>query len=335
MASLRPEQLSAHLGKTLAPAYLLHGDEPLLALESADAIRAAARSKGYSERKVLTVDRYFKWAELAAAGSSMSLFGDRTLVELRIPSGKPGSEGSEAISRFCAQLPSDVLLMTSLPRLGKREQSSAWFSALASVGSTVEIYPVERAALPRWMAERLARQNQKANAETLAFLTDCVEGNLLAAHQEIRKLGLLLPEGELPFEAVREAVLNVARFDAGKLSEAMLGGDRARLARMLDGLRAEGEATPRIVWLMAEEIRAVARVQEGLASGRSVSELCREHRIWGEPRQTLVGRAAQRLKSAALLQALRHAARVDRIAKGVGRGDAWDELLQLGLRLSA
>jgi DNA polymerase-3 subunit delta len=335
MASLRPEQLPAHLGKTLAPAYLLHGDEPLLALESADAIRAAARSKGYSERKVLTVDRYFKWAELAAAGSSMSLFGDRTLVELRIPSGKPGSEGSEAISRFCAQLPSDVLLMTSLPRLGKREQSSAWFSALAGVGSTVEIYPVERAALPRWMAERLARQNQKANAETLAFLTDCVEGNLLAAHQEIRKLGLLLPEGELPFEAVREAVLNVARFDAGKLSEAMLGGDRARLARMLDGLRAEGEATPRIVWLMAEEIRAVARVQEGLASGRSVSDLCREHRIWGEPRQTLVGRAAQRLKSAALLQALRHAARVDRIAKGVGRGDAWDELLQLGLRLSA
>ena len=226
-------------------------------------------------------------------------------------------------------------LMTSLPRLGKREQSSAWFSALAGVGSTVEIYPVERAALPRWMAERLARQNQKANAETLAFLTDCVEGNLLAAHQEIRKLGLLLPEGELPFEAVREAVLNVARFDAGKLSEAMLGGDRARLARMLDGLRAEGEATPRIVWLMAEEIRAVARVQEGLASGRSVSDLCREHRIWGEPRQTLVGRAAQRLKSAALLQALRHAALVDRIAKGVGRGDAWDELLQLGLRLSA
>ena len=335
MASLRPEQLPAHLGKTLAPAYLLHGDEPLLALESADAIRAAARSKGYSERKVLTVDRYFKWAELAAAGSSMSLFGDRTLVELRIPSGKPGSEGSEAVSRFCAQLPSDALLMTSLPRLGKREQSSAWFSALAGVGSTVEIYPVERAALPRWMAERLARQNQKANAETLAFLTDCVEGNLLAAHQEIRKLGLLLPEGELPFEAVREAVLNVARFDAGKLSEAMLGGDRARLARMLDGLRAEGEATPRIVWLMAEEIRAVARVQEGLASGRSVSDLCREHRIWGEPRQTLVGRAAQRLKSAALLQALRHAARVDRIAKGVGRGDAWDELLQLGLRLSA
>jgi DNA polymerase-3 subunit delta len=335
MASLRPEQLPAHLGKTLAPAYLLHGDEPLLALESADAIRAAARGKGYSERKVLTVDRYFKWAELAAAGSSMSLFGDRTLIELRIPSGKPGSEGSEAISRFCAQLPSDVLLMTSLPRLGKREQSSAWFSALAGVGSTVEIYPVERAALPRWMAERLARQNQKANAETLAFLTDCVEGNLLAAHQEIRKLGLLLPEGELPFEAVREAVLNVARFDAGKLSEAMLGGDRARLARMLDGLRAEGEATPRIVWLMAEEIRAVARVQEGLASGRSVSDLCREHRIWGEPRQTLVGRAAQRLKSAALLQALRHAARVDRIAKGVGRGDAWDDLLQLGLRLSA
>ena len=248
---------------------------------------------------------------------------------------KPGKEIGELIATSAEQADASLRLLVVSGRLDRTTTESAWFGRIDRAGLIVTVYPVERRELPRWIAHGLARQQQRAAAATLELLAERVEGNLLAAHQEIRKLGLLLPEGELPFEAVREAVLNVARFDAGKLSEAMLGGDRARLARMLDGLRAEGEATPRIVWLMAEEIRAVARVQEGLASGRSVSDLCREHRIWGEPRQTLVGRAAQRLKSAALLQALRHAARVDRIAKGVGRGDAWDELLQLGLRLSA
>jgi len=183
---LAPAQLSAHLDRGLRSLYVLHGDEPLLQQEAADAIRQAARAQGYTERSVHTVlGAHFDWGAVLAACSSMSLFADRQLLEVRIPSGKPGKDGGGALVELTQ---ADVLLMTSLPRLGKREQSSAWFSALAGVGSTVEIYPVERAALPRWMAERLARQNQKANAQTLAFLTDCVEGNLLAAHQEIRKL---------------------------------------------------------------------------------------------------------------------------------------------------
>ena len=333
MASLRAEQLEASLTRGLAPLYLLHGDEPLLAMEAGDAIRKKARADGFSEREVLVTDRTFNWSALHAAGASMSLFGDRKLVELRIPGGKPGTQGAEAIVAFCASLSPEVLTIVSVPRLFKREQSSAWFTALSRVGCVVEIHPIERTRLPDWIAGRLARQKQRATKDTLAFLTDSVEGNLLAAHQEIQKLGLLLPPGELPFEAVRDAVLNVARYDATKLTEAMLAGDAARLARMLEGLKGEGEAPPRILWVVAEEIRAIARVQHAMASGRPLADACRENRVWGEPRTSMVGRAAKRLAREALLAALSHAARIDRIVKGVAKGDAWDELLQLGLRL--
>ena len=334
MASVRADQLDASLARALSPLYLLHGDDPLLAMEAGDVIREKARANGFSERQVLTADRFFNWSELHGAGASMSLFGDRKLVELRIPSGKPGPQGGEAIVAFCKSLSPDVLAMVTLPRLGRRDQGAAWFTALARAGTVVEIYPVERARLPDWIAGRLSRQKQRATKDTLAFLADCVEGNLLAAHQEIQKLGLLLPPGELPFEAVRDAVLNVARYDATKLTEAMLAGDAARLLRMLAGLRGEGEAPPRILWIVAEEIRAIARVQDGLARGQPLADACRENRVWGEPRTTLVGRAAKRLARETLLGALSHAARIDRMVKGVAKGDAWDELLQLGLRLA-
>jgi len=334
MAALRPEQLESHLARELRPLYTIHGDEPLLSLEAGDAIRARARASGFSERAVLTAERGFNWNELNASGASLSLFGDKKLIELRVPSGKPGNDGAEAIEAFCEKLSSDILALVSLPRLDKSGQNSAWFKALEAKGVVVNVYSVDRARLPEWIAARLSRQKQSAAAETLQFLADCVEGNLLAAHQEIQKLALLLPAGELDFDAVREAVLNVARYDAGKLTEAMLAGDRTRLARMLEGLRGEGEAPPRVLWILAEEIRAICRVQDGLAKGRSLMEVCRESRVWGDARQTLVGRAAKKLPRSALLAALEHAAKVDRVVKGVVKGDAWDELLQLGLRFA-
>ena len=335
MANLRLEQLQAHLERELRPLYVIHGDEPLLALEAGDAIRARARANGFSERLVLAAERGFDWNELGASGASLSLFGDKKLIELRLVSGKPGSDGAEAIEAFCAKLPPDALTLVALPRLDRAGQASPWFKALEAKGVVINVYPVERARLPEWIAARLARQKQSAARDTLQFLADCVEGNLLAAHQEIQKLALLLPAGELDFDAVREAVLNVARYDATKLTEAMLSGERARLARMLEGLRGEGEAPPRVLWLLAEEIRAICRVQDGLAKGRSLAEVCREARVWGDARQTLVGRAAKKLPRAALLCALEHAASVDRVIKGVVKGDAWDELLQLGLRFAA
>ena len=331
---LRAEELERHLSRSLAALYVIHGDEPLQSLEAADAIRAAARGKGYAEREVLTVERSFDWNQLLVSGASLSLFSSKKLIELRIPLGKPGTEGAAAIVRHCSAPVPDVLTIVTLPRLDRRAQEAAWFQALTRHGVLINTFQVERAQLPQWIAGRLARQKQKADRETLQFLADSVEGNLLAAHQEIQKLGLLFPPGELVFDAVCGAVLNVARYDAFKLNETMLAGDTARLARMLDGLKSEGEAPPKILWVLAEEIRAVAKLQAGLAKGEDLQQLYRNNRVWGGVRQQQVTEAARRLKSTALGQALRHAARIDRTVKGLARGDVWDELLQLCLRFA-
>ena len=331
---LRAEELERHLARSLAPLYVIHGDEPLQSLEAADAIRAKAREQGYTEREVLAVERSFDWSLLAASGANLSLFSSKKLIELRIPGGKPGTEGAPAIVQYCSTLVADVLTIVTLPKLDRRAQDTAWFKALTRAGVLINTFQVERAQLPQWIAARLGRQKQKAGPETLQFLADSVEGNLLAAHQEIQKLDLLFPPGELAFDAVCGAVLNVARYDAFKLNEAMLAGDTARLARMLDGLKSEGEAPPKILWVLSEEIRAVAKIQAGLAQGEDLRRLYGNNRVWGDARQRGVAEAARRLKSAALGQALRHAARIDRTIKGLARGDVWDELLQLCLRFA-
>ncbi|MCX7893273.1 MAG: DNA polymerase III subunit delta [Burkholderiales bacterium] len=329
---LRATELDAHLARTLAPLYVVHGDEPLLSLEAADAIRARARAAGHSERVVLAAERGFDWGALGAAAASLSLFGDRRIVELRIPSGKPGTDGAAAIQAYCARPPGDTVTIVSLPRLDKAGQGSAWFGALGAAGVVVNVFPVERSRLPEWIAARLARQKQRAAQEALDFIADSVEGNLLAAHQEIQKLALLYPPGELSFDDVREAVLDVARYDVAQLSEAMLAGDRVRLARILASLEGEGEAPPRVLWVMSEDVRAAARLQR--AGARPAAELFRELRIWNEARQRLLARAAKRLSPAAVADALEHCARIDRMAKGLAKGDVWDELLALGLRFA-
>ena len=330
--NVRAEQLEAQLTRSLASLYVLHGDEPLLALEAADAVRAAARAKGCTQREVFTVERGFDWSEFAQADASQSLFGDRKLIELRIPTGKPGAQGSAAIAAYCERLGKDNVTLVSLPRLRKDEQGSRWFGALASVGVVVDLYPVDRARLPDWIGARLARQGQRAPAEVLAFLADRVEGNLLAAHQEVQKLGLLLPKGELAAGQVKEAVANVARYDAYDCTAALLAGDLARYVRVLDGLRGEGESPVFIVWALAEELRALSRIQQGVAAGREIEQVLRENRVWGD-RQALVRTALRRIAPAALARALLHAARIDRATKGVGAGEPWDEFVTLGLEL--
>jgi DNA polymerase-3 subunit delta len=329
---LRAEQLEAQLAKSIASVYVIHGDEPLLALESADAIRAAARKKGCEEREVFTAERGFDWSELTQAGASQSLFGGRKIVELRIPTGKPGTQGAAAILGYCERLAKENVTIVSVPRLRKDDQNSRWFLALAGAGVVVDVYPVERARLPEWIAARLARQGQRASPEALGFLADRVEGNLLAAYQEVQKLGLLLPGGELSAEQVNDAVANVARYDAKDGAAALLAGDAARYVRVLDGLRGEGESTVLVLWMLAEELRALAHIQQGLEAGRAIDQLLRENRVWGE-RQAPVKAAARRFPRAALERALTHAARVDRASKGVGPGEPWDELIRLGLEL--
>ena len=334
---LRVDGLEAHLAKTIAPLYVISSDEHLLALEAADKIRRAARANGYLERDVLTVERSFKWGELLAANQAMSLFGDKKLIELRIPTGKPGKDGGAALQSYAKDLSPDNLTLITLPKLDWQTAKAAWVASLQQGAVYIEIASIERAALPGWIGVRLAAQGQSVERQGLDFIADRVEGNLLAAHQEILKLGLLHEAGQLSIEQVRDAVLNVARYDVFKLSEAMLAGDCARLVRMLEGLKAEGEALPLVLWAVAEEIRTLLKLKVATANGRQLGEVLKEYRIWG-PRERLMAPALRRIALVTLEQGLQDAAQVDKMVKGLRAknfaGDAWDAMLQLALKVA-
>ena len=318
----------------MKPLYTVFGDEPLLALEASDRVRAKARAEGYDEREILTVDSGFKWAQLAMAANSQSLFATRKLLDLRIPTGKPGVEGSEALQGFCASLPADTVTLIYLPDIDWRAQKAVWFEALDHTGITVEAKAVPRKALPQWLAARLKAQGQDADAEALAFIADRVEGNLMAAFQEVQKLALLFPPGPISFEQMREAVLDVARYDVFNLGVAMIEGDAVRLARMLEGLKGEGAAPPMALWSLSDEIRAIGRVLAGAESGRPLNTLWRDAKVWGVPHQAAMQQNLGRFSRAQVSQGLRHAAAIDRMVKGLAKGDVWDELLQLALRFA-
>ncbi len=339
---IRTEGLAQHFAKGLRAIYTVYGDEPLLAQEAGDLIRAAARAQGYGERKVFTVaGNHFDWAQVQGAAQALSLFSERQLIEIRIPSGKPGKDGSEALQRYCARLPEDVVTLVTLPRLDKTQLSSAWFMALDGAGASVKVEPVERRALPQWIAQRLAAQGQRvADGEigqrTLAFFADRVEGNLLAAHQELQKLALLHPAGELSFEQIEAAVLNVARYDVFKLSEAVLGGNVPRLLRMLEGLQAEGEAAVLVHWSLAEDIRALKRVRDAVDAGKPLPMALREARVWG-PKERLFERIVPGLRSADITRLVEAAQICDGLVKGLRHPawpvDPWAGLQRLALLL--
>jgi DNA polymerase-3 subunit delta len=326
------DQLGAHLSRGLSSLYTLYGEETLLALEAADLIRARAREAGYSERHTLTVESGFDWSQLAMSGNSLSLFATRRVIDLRIPSGKPGTEGAEALRSYAANLPPDTVTLIALPKLDRSQQTSGWFEALDQAGIMVAANTVTVARLPRWLNARLSAQGQKADEAALQFLTTRIEGNLLAAHQEVQKLALLFPAGNLGLAEVEEAVLDVARYDAFKLGECVLLGDAARLTRMLDSLQGEGAAPTLALWALSEEARALLYVLNGQEARRPLQQLLRETRVWGA-RAELLPKALRRFTRTQLEDALLYAADVDRMIKGLVKGDLWDALLELGLRL--
>jgi len=329
---LRADQLAGALGKTLAPIYVLSGDEALLTEEAAAEIRQTARAAGHDERQTFQADSGFDWAAWLAGFDSLSLFASRRLVELRLPGGKPGVEGGKTLESWAAAPPPETVLIVSLPRADRAMQNSKWFTALERAGTAVLLYPPGPDQLPAWIGARLARHGLKAERDTLAFLAARVEGNLLAAHQEIEKLALLLPPGLISLDAARAAVTDVARYDAGDLPEALLKGDAERYCRIIDGLRAEGEAPPLALWLLAQELRALYRVALACAAGDSVATAMRTAQVW-ESRQALVGQALKRFAPSALRRALVGLSAADRAAKGLLREDAWQMLQQLGLTL--
>ena len=337
---IKPEQLEAQLGRGLRALYTIHGDEPLLAQEAGDAIRAAARAAGYTERKVFTVSgAHFDWSGVLGAAQAMSLFAERQLIEIRIPSGKPGKEGSEALQRYCERQSDDVLTLVQCPRLDFQQQKAAWFTALDGAGVTIRVETLDRKALPAWLAQRLARQGQRVKAgeegqRTLTFFADRVEGNLLAAHQELQKLALLHPSGELGFEQIEAAVLNVARYDTAKLAEAVWTAQVARALRMLDGLQAEGEAAVLVHWTLAEDLRALARARAALDDGEPLPMALKDARVWGL-KEKLFERVLPNLAEHQLAHLLDAASICDGIVKGLKHPewphDPWPALKRLML----
>jgi DNA polymerase-3 subunit delta len=324
---LKPEQLAAHLAQGVRRLYTIHGDEPLLAQEAGDTLRAAARAAGHHERKVFTVGNaaHFDWAGFLGASQSLSLFAERQLIELRIPNGKPGKDGSEALQRYCETLGDEVVTLIHLPKLDWQQMKSGWFNALDAHGVLLEVRAVERRDLPTWIAKRLAAQGQRvADGEegqrTLAFFADRVEGNLMAAHQELQKLALLHPQGVLSFDQIEAAVLNVARYDVFKLGEAVLAGQVGRALRMLEGLEAEGEAAVLVHWTLAEDIRNLKRVKDAMADGKPLPMALREARVWGV-KERLYERVLPALAEHQLAHLVQAASVCDGVIKGLKHPD--------------
>ena len=278
---LAPAQLAKHLQGGLAPVYIVSGDDPLLCQEAADAIRSAARQQGFDERQVFSADASFDWGTLLQAGASMSLFAEKRLLELRLPSGKPGDKGAAALIEYCSRPAEDTLLLVSLPKLDGSAQKTKWGKALVEGPQTqfVQIWPVDANQLPQWIRQRLSQAGLSASQDAVELIAARVEGNLLAAAQEVEKLKLMAEEGQITVETVQAAVADSARFDVFGLVDAVLNGDAAHALRMLEGLRGEGVEPPVILWALARELRVLANIalqySQGIPLGRSDGLLLR------------------------------------------------------------
>jgi len=311
-------------GPDLKPAYLIAGEEHLLVLEAADALRARARALGYNEREVLDAETHFDWDALARAGASMSLFASRRLIDMRLPTGKPGKEGSDAIVEYCENLPPDTVLMIVANQWSKQQQAGAWVSAIERVGMALPVWPLKPDELPDWIGQRMASRGLKPDRAAIEALADRVEGNSLAAAQEIDKLALLHGSKPLDADTLEQLVTDSARFDVFKLVDAALEGDVARTIRVLQGLRAEGEQVPALMGWVLNQLQLIAR----LASSPNLSSAFRNEHVW-PARERVYRQALSRADREHWEKILIQAARVDRLSKGRGWGDPWRELERL------
>lgn len=334
--SFSPTALAAQLQKKMGPLYVLHGSAPLLIAEAGDLIRHAARHQGFEDREIIIAGPHFKWDTLRSAAGNLSLFGGGKLIDLRIPNGRPGREGGEALQRFVDSTlnGSGLVALITLPELDWATRKTAWFKALQNTAQILELNTPPRDALPAWIAQRLAQQNQRSSKDSLEFMADQVEGNLLAAHQELQKLALLYPEGELSLDQVKTAVLDVARYNVDDLRQALLEGDLTRSLRLLEGLQGEGVAPPLILWMLANEIRILIHLKKAQQTGAPLTALFKTERIYDDRRRVSLTRALGRMRLAQLIQALRLAARVDRIIKGIAPGQIWDEFTGICVKLA-
>ena len=318
----------------LSAAYLIHGEEELLRIEALDAIRSAARSQQYNEREVINIETGFDWASLLSSVHSVGLFADKKLLEIHIPSGKPGKEGAAVLQQLAEQLPENTCLLLILPKLERLQTQSKWFSSWAKNAQIFEAKSINQNALPQWIKNRLAAQNLNIDNDALALFAEKVEGNLLAAKQEIDKLALIHPAGHtVTLDDAQTAVANVARFDIFQLSAAWMSGNSERVLRLLEGLASEGNEPVLLLWVISEDIRTLIRLLAALKQGKSISEMRQSLRLWGE-KQTLAPQAARRIGIRRLLEALQICAFIDRQIKGAEESNAWAEIKHLFLSLT-
>ena len=326
-------QLGSHLEKQLQPVYFLSGDEPFHVDESARLIREAAKSQGYTEREVYHVDRSFDWEQLTQSAGSMSLFAERKIIELRIPTGKPGDKGSKALVAYTQQLPEDNLLLIVSGKLDSAQTRSKWFKAIDVVGATLAVWPLDIQQLPAWLKQRMLLRGLQPTEDALAILAGQTEGNLLAADQELEKLRMLYGEGSITAEQVVDAVSDSARFDVFALVDVALQGDVLRVSRILHGLKTEGEDVLHILGALTYQLRMLEKMASAVSKGQNLEQVFSQHRIW-DKRKTVLRAGLNRHGLKRWQAFLLIAGRIERMCKGLTAGKPWDELLQLTLRIA-
>lgn len=329
---LRPDQLQQHLSQSPQPIYLVSGDETLLVQECCDAIRGWCRSQGFV-REVMHVDAQFDWNELTASASALSLFAERQLIELRMPSGKPGDAGGKALAEYAANAPADNVLLIVCNKLDSASTRTKWYKSIDGAGATITCWPVDRRDLPRWIGARLQAAGLTADRAALQLLADRVEGNLLAAVQEVEKLKLYVEGDTITEDTVTAAVADNARYDVFRLVDRALAGDASGSLKMLRGLKAEGSEPPVVLWALSREVRTLFQCAEQIAQGNGVERVLQNHRVW-DKRKTLVKSALNRLDTSALQQLLIDANAIDQSIKGMLKRPTWDLLESFVLMLA-
>ena len=327
---IKPEQLHAALQKGLLPVYFITGDEPLQLGELADAIRRVARKAGYDNREVLSVDTGFQWNQLAFEANSLSIFTDKKIIDLRLPSGAPGTEGANALVNYCRRLPEDTILLITAGKVASSSIKSRWFEALDAAGIVIQVWPLEGQDLMRWIQQRLQHRGLSTSTEGVQILASRIEGNLLAAAQEIEKLFVLYGAGVLSTQQIFDAVADSSRYDVFKLVETILSDNVSRLLKVLSGLRAEGTAAPIVLWALTREARVLVKIKQALVQGQNKDSVFKNHQIW-DKRKQLVSESIQRISDEDLNRILVLSAKADRQIKGQQQGDAWETLLAICL----
>ncbi|WP_020562297.1 DNA polymerase III subunit delta [Methylosarcina fibrata] len=327
---LKPEQLDQHLKQGLAPVYLVSGDEPQQLGEACDAVRAAARKAGFETREIFSADAGFEWSNLTVYAGTLSIFSDKKVIDLRLPGTTPGADGSKALMAYCQHPPEDTLLLITMDKLTGETLKSHWFQAVDKTGVVVQVWPVDGQELIRWLQQRLQRRGLSAEAEGVRLLAAMVEGNLLAAVQEIEKLYILYGAGPLSARQILDVVADSSRFDVYKLIDSVLRADTHRTMKILSALQAEGIAAPIVLWALTREARTLSKIKQALAQGRNRETVYRNHQI-RDNRKALISSALDRLSQADLDKILLRSARVDRQIKGQEPGDPWETLLSLCL----